>query len=72
MSNNNTTASELHAINISTLENELEQLYRKDLIQKDAFEDGIYSKAEYMQRNAQLQTQIVAATDKLNRKRGCS
>ena len=69
MSNNNTTASELHAINISTLENELEQLYRKDLIQKDAFEDGTYSKAEYMQRNAQLQTQIAAVTDKLNRAR---
>lgn len=69
LSTNDTTASELHAINISALENELEQLYHKDLIQKDAFEDGIYNKMEYMQRNAQLQTQIATTTDKLNRAR---
>lgn len=42
----------------STLHNELQALYKKDERQKDAFDDGIYSKAEFETRNAQTRLQI--------------
>lgn len=67
VSNGESTNSELNALNISMLENKLEQLYKKDFVQKDAYEDGIYSKAEYMQRNTLLQEQIATTTDALNK-----
>lgn len=69
ISNKEHTESELYALNISTLENKLEQLYKKDLVQKDAYEDGVYSKAEYIQRNTQLQEQISAIANSLKEMR---
>lgn len=65
VSNKEETESELYALNVSALENKLKQLYKKDVVQKDAYEDGIYSKAEYIQRNAQLQEQIAATANTL-------
>lgn len=43
---------------IRNLENELKNLRTKDLRQKDAYEDGIYTKEEYAARNAKLQEKI--------------
>ena len=44
-------------------------MYKKDLVQKDAYEDGVYSKAEYIQRNTQLQEQISAIANSLKEMR---
>lgn len=43
---------------IQNLEFELEKLRAKDARQKDAYEDGTYTKEEYILRNAKLQEQI--------------
>lgn len=43
---------------IRNLEMDLKKLHEKDLRQKDAFDDGIYSKEEYLSRNAKVQEQI--------------
>lgn len=43
---------------IHNLEAELKKLHDKDLRQKDAFDDGIYTKQEYLSRNAKVQEQI--------------
>lgn len=43
---------------IKGLEDELKRLKEKDLRQKDAYDDGIYSKSEYLQRNAKTQEAI--------------
>lgn len=43
---------------IDDLEYRLEQLYQKDKRQKDAFDDGIYSKQEYMERNKDVCQEI--------------
>lgn len=50
--------SRIHQNLVSKLELELEKLYRKDQRQKDAYEDGTYTKKEYIQRNLKLQEQI--------------
>ena len=50
---------------IRNLENELLKLKDKDYRQKDAYEDGIYTKEEYMLRNAKLQEQISKAVESL-------
>lgn len=43
---------------IENLEANLKKLQAKDLRQKDAFDDGIYTKQEYIHRNAMTQKQI--------------
>ena len=43
---------------VRNLESTLVKLRQKDARQKDAYEDGIYTKAEYLTRNAKLQEQI--------------
>lgn len=43
---------------INDLEYRLEQLYQKDKRQKDALDDGIYDKQEYMKRNAETWEEI--------------
>lgn len=43
---------------IETLELQLGKLKEKDARQKDAFDDGIYTKEEYLSRNARVQSQI--------------
>ncbi|MBO5069044.1 MAG: hypothetical protein J6C37_01580, partial [Roseburia sp.] len=50
---------------ICNLELELKKLREKDLRQKDAFEEGIYTKAEYLTRNAKTQEQIGKIQDAL-------
>lgn len=45
------------------LEKELERLKQKDMCQKDAYEDGIYTKEEYSTRNAKLQEEIAEVSD---------
>ncbi len=47
-----------YQIIIDDLEYRLEQLYQKDKRQKDAFDDGIYSKQEYMERNKEICQEI--------------
>lgn len=46
---------------------ELDALMQKDLRQKDAYEDGVYTKEEYATRNAKLQEQIVNARSILDK-----
>ena len=48
----------IHENIIRNLEQDLVRLKDKDLRQKDAYEDGIYTKEEYASRNAKLQEQI--------------
>ena len=48
----------IHENIIRNLEQDLVKLKDKDLRQKDAYEDGIYTKEEYASRNAKLQEQI--------------
>lgn len=49
---------EHYEIIIEDLEYRLEQLYKKDKRQKDAFDDGIYSKQEYRERNRETHQEI--------------
>lgn len=62
-------ASKLNASIIHNLENELKKLIEKDLRQKDAFDDGIYTKEEYLSRNAKVQEQIEKTKEALNNAR---
>lgn len=62
-------ASKLNANIIHNLENELKKLKEKDLRQKDAFDDGIYSKEEYLSRNAKVQEQIGRTEEALSHAR---
>lgn len=54
---------------IRNLEAELDKLHAKDLRQKDAFDDGIYTKEEYLSRNAKLQEQIERTKESLSQAR---
>ena len=54
---------------IQTLESEIEKLHAKDMRQKDAFDDGIYSKDEYLSRNAKVQEQLEKAHQALQEAR---
>ena len=51
---------------INNLTEDLEHLKEKDIRQKDAYEDGIYSKEEFLKRNAKLTEQISITQEKLN------
>lgn len=51
---------------IEMLKVEIQKCKERDLRQKDAFEDGIYTKNEYLQRNAKLQEQLSKLTHQLN------
>lgn len=63
-SNKNNSNSQIDII--KSLEAELRKLQQKDERQKDAFDDGIYTKAEYLSRNAKLQEQIEQTVHALN------
>ena len=67
LQNNDTLeANQIHMRVVNNLEADLQRLKAKDLRQKDAYEDGIYTKAEYALRNAKLQEQISKTVDALN------
>lgn len=66
LENESTDDLELHENLIKNLENELNRLQQRDARQKDAYEDGVYTKEEYLQRNAKLQEQIASTTASLN------
>lgn len=51
---------------IEMLKNEIQKCKERGLRQKDAFEDGIYTKNEYLQRNAKLQEQLSKLTQQLS------
>lgn len=61
--NNNDNIAKEHYI--ATIKEEINKLREKDARQKDAYEDGIYTKAEYSSRNAKLQEQLALAENKL-------
>ena len=65
LKDNNTNVIELHRGIIQKHMRELERLHEKDMRQKDAYEDGIYTKEEYIKRNALLQEQIAKTTSAL-------
>lgn len=50
---------------LEMLKIEIQKCKEKDARQKDAYEDGIYTKAEYFQRNAKLQEQLAKLTNQL-------
>ena len=58
LKDSNTNVIQLHEGIIQKQERELEKLREKDMRQKDAYEDGIYTKEEYVKRNALVQEQI--------------
>lgn len=58
LKNNDDSSNKLHEKIIKNLELELKKLKEKDLRQKDAFDDGIYSKEEYLSRNTKVQEEI--------------
>lgn len=58
LQNDHGDAARMHRQTIQLLENDLLKLQLKDTRQKDAYEDGVYTKAEYALRNAKLQEQI--------------
>lgn len=58
LQNDDGNAANLHNSMILKLEHDLQRLIAKDARQKDAYEDGVYTKAEYAVRNAKLQEQI--------------
>lgn len=64
-----TNATKLNANIIRNLESDLKKLKEKDLRQKDAFDDGIYSKEEYLSRNAKVQEQIGKTEEALHNAR---
>lgn len=63
------SAARLNLNIIRNLELELKKLHEKDLRQKDAFDDGIYTKEEYLSRNAKVQEQIEKTQDALEQAR---
>ncbi|MGN0348316.1 MAG: recombinase family protein, partial [Roseburia sp.] len=58
LKSDNGTAARINLNIIHNLEADLKKLHQKDLRQKDAFDDGIYTKEEYLSRNAKVQEQI--------------
>lgn len=54
---------------IRNLELEIKKLHDKDARQKDAFDDGIYTKEEYLTRNAKVQEQLCIAEEALEQAR---
>ncbi len=66
LKNDDGSESALQASIISNLENEVERLKLRDARQKDAYEDGTYTKTEYAERNAKLQEQLSATISALN------
>lgn len=63
------TATRVNLNIIKNLESELKKLREKDLRQKDAFDDGIYTKEEYLSRNAKVQEQITKTQGALEQAR---
>ena len=45
---------------VANLETRLKKLQEKDMRQKDAYEDGIYSKEEFLERNIKTQQEIAS------------
>ena len=66
LNNDAGNASRIHKAVIQNLEMDLQKLKSKDLRQKDAYEDGIYTKEEYALRNAKLQEQMSMTVNALN------
>lgn len=62
LENDNSSADDFQKDLIRNLENELKRLKDKDARQKDAYEDGIYTKEEYASRNAKLQEEIAKSS----------
>lgn len=56
---------DMHELRIASLEDELNKLYNKDVKQKDAYEDGIYTKEEYIKRNSKLQERIFSVKEEI-------
>lgn len=44
---------------VANLETRLKKLQEKDMRQKDAYEDGIYSKEEFLERNIKTQQKLL-------------
>lgn len=62
LSNQDPDSSKKQSQVIITLETKLDALKARDIRQKDAYEDGIYTKEEYAARNAKLQEEIAETT----------
>jgi len=51
-------SAEHYQVIIDDLQCRLQELYKKDERQKDAFDDGIYSRQEYLERNRRVRQEI--------------
>lgn len=65
LQNDDGNAAKLHTNIIQNLEMDLKKLKEKDFRQKDAYEDGTYTKEEYTSRNAKLQEEIAKTMEAL-------
>ena len=65
-------ADDLRQNIIKNLEAEISRLKIKDARQKDAYEDGLYSKEEYAKRNAKLQEQLYNAMNTLRQEKSAT
>ncbi len=67
LQNDNGNAAKVYSGTIKSLEMDLQKLKEKDNRQKDAFDDGIYTKEEYLSRNAKVQEQIEKTMEALKK-----
>lgn len=65
LQNDDVDSADLHKNIIMNLEMDLKKLKDKDIRQKDAYEDGIYTKEEYSSRNAKLQEELAKTMEAL-------
>lgn len=69
LKNDNGNALKVYSATIKSLEMDLQKLKDRDSRQKDAFEDGVYTKEEYLTRNAKVHEQIEKANKALKQAR---
>lgn len=69
MKHEDTSSTRINESVIKNLEEQIKKLYEKDSRQKDAYEDGIYTKQEFIQRNLLLQEKIADVEARLDEAR---
>ena len=65
MQNEDASSTKINESVIKNLEEQIKRLYERDARQKDAYEDGIYTKDEFITRNIKLQGKIAEAENLL-------
>lgn len=69
MNHEDTSSTRINESVIKNLEEQIKRLYERDSRQKDAYEDGIYTKEEFILRNLKLQEKIAETEKRLDEAR---